>query len=166
MSKIREIIYICIIGVLLLTVAGMYYYPRPTPEPIVYTSSSGSDSIVADPTITGGTTDDSSDSGDTYVAPFITADKSSSKSASKPAPKPKKPSPTPGKVTASMGIKININTAGVGDLVRLPGIGAATAQKIIDYRNAHGDFTKIEDIMKVSGIGTAKYNAMKDLIEI
>jgi len=60
--------------------------------------------------------------------------------------------------------KININTATVPQLMQLKGIGESTAQKIIAYREGHGFFTKIEDILLVSGIGTNKYNAIKDYI--
>lgn len=62
--------------------------------------------------------------------------------------------------------KININTASIEDLDTLPGIGEKTAQKIIDYRTTKGRFLKPEDIKNVSGIGDAKYEAIKDLIEI
>ena len=51
-------------------------------------------------------------------------------------------------------------------LKTLDGIGDATAQKIIDYRNEKGNFGKIEDIKNVSGIGESKYNKIKDKIII
>ncbi|MBE7058370.1 MAG: ComEA family DNA-binding protein [Ruminococcaceae bacterium] len=60
--------------------------------------------------------------------------------------------------------KININTATLPQLTQLNGIGESIAQKIIAYREEHGFFTKIEDILLVSGIGTNKYNAIKDYI--
>lgn len=59
---------------------------------------------------------------------------------------------------------ININTATKEDLDTLPGIGPATAQKIIDYRQEHGNFSSIEDIKNVKGIGEAKFNKMQDKI--
>ena len=61
---------------------------------------------------------------------------------------------------------VNINTADVKGLDTLPGIGPSTAQKIIDYRNTNGAFKKSEDIMKVKGIGKAKYDKVKDKITI
>ncbi len=61
---------------------------------------------------------------------------------------------------------ININTAGLIELDILPGIGPATAQKILDYRSANGSFTDIETIMDVPGIGQAKFDQIKALITI
>ncbi len=61
---------------------------------------------------------------------------------------------------------VNINKAGIEDLCTLPGIGEATAVKIIDYREKYGKFKKVEDIMKVSGIGEKKFEAIRDLIII
>ena len=68
--------------------------------------------------------------------------------------------------TSSKGSIVNINTASIQDLCNLPGIGEATAKKIIDYRNTKGRFNTKEDIMKVNGIGTSKFQSMKDLISI
>lgn len=62
--------------------------------------------------------------------------------------------------------KVNINTANKEKLETLPGIGETTAQKIIDYREQNGKFTKIEDLQNVSGIGEAKFNSLKDKITV
>lgn len=59
---------------------------------------------------------------------------------------------------------ININSATASELETLPGIGASTAQKIINHRETNGKFKSIEDIMNVSGIGESKFNSIKDLI--
>lgn len=48
--------------------------------------------------------------------------------------------------------KININTAGVKELMTLSGIGEAKASDIISYREEHGPFSDISDIMKIQGI--------------
>ena len=60
---------------------------------------------------------------------------------------------------------ININTAGVSELMTLPGIGESRANDIIRYRTENGGFGCIEDIKKVSGIKDAAYSKIKDLIQ-
>ncbi len=62
--------------------------------------------------------------------------------------------------------KININTASLSELQKLPRVGPQVAQRIIDYRKEHGNFRKIEEIMKVRGIGEKTYNQLKDLITV
>ncbi len=59
---------------------------------------------------------------------------------------------------------VNINTATVGELDSLPGIGPTTAQNIVNYRQQHGPFSQIEDIMNVPGVGPATFDSIKDLI--
>ena len=72
---------------------------------------------------------------------------------------------TANKTTQTTG-KVNINKATQEELEELPGIGPSTATKIIEYREENGKFSNTEDIKKVSGIGDAKYNTIKDLITI
>ena len=62
--------------------------------------------------------------------------------------------------------KININSASVRELQNLPQIGAAVAQRIVDYREKHGKFNKIEEIMKVKGIGEKTFLKIKPLITV
>lgn len=62
--------------------------------------------------------------------------------------------------------KVNINTAGVEQLTALRGIGEAKAQDIINYRESHGVFKKIEEIMKISGIKEAAFEKIKDQITV
>jgi len=64
------------------------------------------------------------------------------------------------------GQKLDINTASVKQLQTLPGIGPTIAQDIVKYRQTHGAFEKIEDIMRVKGIGKKKFERIKDLIMI
>ncbi len=74
-----------------------------------------------------------------------------------------------GQSVASIGgsqvkLPVNINTAGISELTTLPGIGESRAESIIAYREKHGAFSKIEDIMKISGIKGAAYEKIKDRI--
>jgi comEA protein len=62
--------------------------------------------------------------------------------------------------------RININTASLEELQKLPRIGPKIAQRVIDYRKANGDFKKIEEIMKVKGIGEKTFNRFKDMITV
>ena len=61
---------------------------------------------------------------------------------------------------------ININQAGIEELVTLSGIGESIAQDIINYRSKNGSFKKKEDIKNVSGIGESKYSKIKDKITV
>lgn len=62
--------------------------------------------------------------------------------------------------------RVNINTATQERLCEIPGIGATRAAAIIAYRQEHGGFTKIEDIMNVSGIKEGTYVKIKDSIRV
>jgi competence protein ComEA len=62
--------------------------------------------------------------------------------------------------------KININAAALDELQKLPGIGPKIAQRIIDYRKQNGNFKKVEDLMKVRGIGEKTFLKMKDQLTI
>ena len=61
---------------------------------------------------------------------------------------------------------VNLNTADVAALMTLPGIGESRAKAIISYREQHGEFAKIEDIMKISGIKQAAFSKIKDKITV
>ena len=61
---------------------------------------------------------------------------------------------------------VNINRASLTDLVTLPHVGPVLAVKIVEYRNMHGLFEKIEDIRKVQGIGSGTFNAIKHYIAV
>ncbi len=62
--------------------------------------------------------------------------------------------------------KVNINTADAAGLDVLPGVGPATAQRIVADREANGPFASPEDIMRVPGIGEKKYEQMADMIAV
>jgi len=61
---------------------------------------------------------------------------------------------------------VNINSATEEQLINLPGIGPGTAKKIIDYRNTHGRFSTLEDLLKVKGIGEKKFAQIKNYLTV
>lgn len=61
-------------------------------------------------------------------------------------------------------VSVNINNAGIDELIKLPGIGLKTAEAIVQYRNKYGKFNSIEDLLKVKGIGISKLETIKDKI--
>jgi competence protein ComEA len=56
---------------------------------------------------------------------------------------------------------VNINTASAAELEGLPGIGAAMAARIVEYRQKNGPFKKIEDLMNVRGLGEKNFLKLK-----
>ena len=61
---------------------------------------------------------------------------------------------------------VNINTADAGQLVNLPQIGPKMAQRILDYRKSSGGFKRVQDLMKVKGIGEKVFAKLQPLITI
>ena len=57
---------------------------------------------------------------------------------------------------------VDVNTAGLDELQRLTGIGPALAQRIIDYREEHGPFRTVEDLLEVKGIGEATLEKFRE----
>ncbi|MEN6521312.1 MAG: helix-hairpin-helix domain-containing protein [Armatimonadota bacterium] len=75
------------------------------------------------------------------------------------------PSSRASRGASSLGL-VNINTAGLGELDQLPGIGPVTAQKIIDYRNQIGRFSTIEQLENVKGIGPKKLEQIRPYVRL
>jgi len=82
--------------------------------------------------------------------------------ASGPEPSSTAATPSPGTPASP----VNLNTASASELDRLPGIGPSLARAIIEYRAAHGVFATIEDLLLVPGIGTAKLEAIRELVRV
>ncbi len=77
-----------------------------------------------------------------------------------------KASPRAATPAAPAAAPINLNSATQGQLESLPGIGAATALRIIEYREKNGGFKKIEDLMNVRGIGEASFLKLKSMVSV
>ncbi|MCX6544300.1 MAG: helix-hairpin-helix domain-containing protein [Acidobacteria bacterium] len=75
--------------------------------------------------------------------------------------------PRPAQDTKSSGVVlVNLNTATLEQLDRLPGVGPKTAGLIIEYRQKNGGFKKIEDLMNVRGIGEKGFLKLRTLITV
>ncbi|MBM3123364.1 MAG: ComEA family DNA-binding protein, partial [Chloroflexi bacterium] len=73
--------------------------------------------------------------------------------------------PAPG-APETPGAVVNLNTATLAELDRLPGIGPSLAREILAYREAHGAFASVDDLLLVPGIGPAKLAALRDCVRI
>lgn len=60
--------------------------------------------------------------------------------------------------------KVSLNSASAQELMELDGVGEVTARAIVDYREAHGGFSKVDQLQEVRGIGPAKFAALKDRV--
>ena len=75
------------------------------------------------------------------------------------------PRSTTAKTAATTGI-VNINTASAAELEALPGVGAKTAARIVEYRQKNGPFKKIEELMNVRGVGEKNFLKLKPQITV
>ena len=73
---------------------------------------------------------------------------------------------TSAKATSTFTGVVNINSASATDLEALPGIGAKTAARIIEYRQKNGPFKKVEELMNVRGIGEKNFLKLKPQLTI
>ncbi|MFL6142560.1 MAG: ComEA family DNA-binding protein [Labedaea sp.] len=62
--------------------------------------------------------------------------------------------------------KVDLNSASVAQLDTLPGVGAVTAQRIVDWRTEHGRFARVDQLREVDGIGPAKFGRLKDQVVV
>ena len=64
------------------------------------------------------------------------------------------------------GEKLNLNTATAGELERLPGIGKTLSRAIVDYREEHGPFRSVDELLEVPGIGQKRLDGIRDLVTV
>jgi competence protein ComEA len=63
-------------------------------------------------------------------------------------------------------VVVNLNTASASQLEGLPGIGKATADRIVEYRQKSGGFKKVEELMNIRGIGETSFLKLKPLVTV
>lgn len=86
------------------------------------------------------------------------------------APPPAQPALPVGGAAVSAGSgplpALDLNTATLEQLDGLPGVGEVTAQRILDWRAAHGRFTSVNQLREVSGIGQARFTKLRNLVRV
>ena len=70
------------------------------------------------------------------------------------------------KTAAAPSTPINLNTATVQQLEALPGVGARTAQLIVEHRQKNGGFKKVEELMNIKGIGEKSFLRLKPMVTV
>ncbi|MDQ3066837.1 MAG: ComEA family DNA-binding protein, partial [Actinomycetota bacterium] len=65
---------------------------------------------------------------------------------------------------AAIGGRVSLSSGSAAELDALPGVGPVTAQKIVDYRAAHGGFRSVDDLDAIPGIGPARINQLRELV--
>ena len=71
-----------------------------------------------------------------------------------------------GSVDAAGSKKVNINQASAVQLAYLPRVGAKAADRIVEYRKAHGSFSRTEELMEVKGVGERLYGELKPYVAL
>jgi len=61
---------------------------------------------------------------------------------------------------------VNLNSAGTEQLTTIPGIGESMARRIVEWRDEHGPFRRVEDLMKVKGIGEKSLEKMRPHVTV
>ncbi|MDR3209790.1 MAG: helix-hairpin-helix domain-containing protein, partial [Oscillospiraceae bacterium] len=98
------------------------------------------------------------------AAPVVTAAPPAQATPNAPDTPPPTPTPPESHYTADGKLRLNLATA--AELASLPGIGEVLSQRIVDYRAAHGPFRTVAGVKNVSGIGSGRYEPIKDLLSV
>jgi competence protein ComEA len=101
--------------------------------------------------------EDQEDSSPSATSPPAASSSSASSQAAQPPPRTQQQPPDS---------RVDLNTATSEQLQTLDGVGPVTAQKIIDYRNAHGPFASVDDLLNVSGIGPKTLEKLKPSLRV
>lgn len=83
-----------------------------------------------------------------------------------PAPSAAPSEPSQPSAEAETSALVNLNTAGLEELMTLPGIGKTRAQSILTYREQHGPFLSLEQVKEISGIGDGILNKIRDYVTL
>jgi competence protein ComEA len=75
-------------------------------------------------------------------------------------------SPIPAMPTAKAASKVNLNRASADELQSLPGVGPVLAQRMVDWRKAHGRYRTIDDLQEVKGIGKKRLEQLRLLVTV
>jgi competence protein ComEA len=75
-------------------------------------------------------------------------------------------SPIPAMPTAKAASKVNLNRASANELQSLPGVGPVLAQRMVDWRKAHGRYRTIDDLQEVKGIGKKRLEQLRPLVMV
>ncbi len=87
-------------------------------------------------------------------------------SGAAPPPAPGEPAPASDNSSSPGGSGVSLNSATAEELTELKGVGEVTAQAIVAYREEHGGFKDVEELLEVSGIGPAKLAQLKDQVQL
>ena len=87
-------------------------------------------------------------------------------SGAAPPPAPSEPGPAGASASGSGTSGVSLNNATAEELTELKGVGEVTAQAIVAYREEHGGFKDVEELLEVSGIGPAKLAQLKDQVQL
>jgi competence protein ComEA len=96
-----------------------------------------------------------------FIAAFVATGPDAWAQAAKPAARS-----AAARQRATPGAPVNLNAATLAQLQTLPGVGASTAQRIVDYRQKNGAFKKIEELMNVKGVGEKSFLKLKPFVSV